>query len=72
MKGTSLPATAPTRLTPPTSTMPAKKSRPSAVPHSGTCTVLARFTLMELAWTMAPMPKQAIIPNTAKDVASQI
>lgn len=37
-----------------------------------TLTVLARFTLMALAWTMAPMPKQVIMPNRAKDVASQV
>ena len=33
--------------------------------------VLLRFTLIELAWTMQPMPKQAIMPKIAKAVASQ-
>ena len=72
MKGTSLPATWPTRETPPMMTVPASSSNPRAVTQTGMPNVPARLALMALACTMAPVPMHAIMQKMQKSVPIQV
>ena len=71
MKGTILPATAPMRRTPPSSTATHRPTRIRPHSHAGRPKVPEILSVMALACTMPPVPIQAQMPNTAKLVPSQ-
>ena len=72
MKGTILPATAPMRRTPPSSTATHRPTRIRPHSHAGRPKVPEMLSVMALACTMPPVPIQAQMPNTAKQVPSHI
>ena len=72
MAGTTLPATAPMRFTPPMRTAPASRKTATAVNHVGMERLACMASPMELPCTIAPVPIQATMPNSAKHEPSHI
>ena len=68
MSGTSLPETAPMRLTPPRITTASNMKMTAAVSFGEIPKAVASDPEMALLCVMLPMPKQAIPPKMAKAV----
>ena len=71
MKGTMKVATLAMRFMPPSTTRPTSTARVRPVAQVGTPKLSLRPWATELACTVLPMPKPAIMPNTANSSASQ-
>ena len=71
MNGTSFSATAPMRLTPPSSTKPVSTIITTPDTQGETPKPERSTSAMLLDCTMLPMPKPAMPPNTAKAAPSQ-
>jgi hypothetical protein len=71
MKGTSFSATAPMRLTPPSSTKPVKTAITTPETQGLMPKAVSRAPAMLLDWTMLPIPKPASPPKIAKAAPSQ-
>ena len=72
MKGTRISVTLAMRVMPPMTTRAASRATTMPMAHRGMPKELLTPVARELAWTLAPMPKEAIKPKSANRTASHL